>query len=264
MSFEVLMSCMHQTDMQIIQHSNLVSVQTLVINQCDTEKDEMLSSDNHRMLNTSSRGLSVSRNLAIKNANADICLIADDDEIFSDNLEDIVLQGYELFPEADIIIYKLSNIHKKLGEKARKLKKYEVLRVASWQISFRTGSVRNKVAFDALLGAGSGNGCGEENKFLLDAFSAGLKIYYVPLVIGKMIVNSESTWFHGYDEKYFYDRGKTTRYMLGFILSNLYAIYTLVKKRTQYGGSISFFCAMKSYFKGIWDNELGKTNKSAR
>ncbi len=258
MTFEVLMSCMHQSDMKIIKCSNLENVQTLVVNQCKTDKEEVKIDGKHRMINTATRGLSMSRNMAIKNANADICLLADDDEIFVDDLQCVVLAGYEKFPDADIIVYKLSNRYKKLGNKPRKLRKYEMLRVASWQISFRVTSIRDAITFDLLLGAGSGNGAGEENKFLLDAINAGLKIYYVPEIIGKAIDDSASTWFFGYDKNFFYNQGKTTRYTLGLFIANMYAIYTLIKQYPKYKSTISIFEATKALFRGVYDNELGK------
>lgn len=261
MNFEVLMSCMHQKDMQIIERSNLQNVQTLVVNQCDTSDEQMLISGKHRMLNTNSRGLSVSRNMAINNADADICLIADDDEIFVDDLQKIVLSGYSMFPDADIVIYKLANRYKRLGNKPRRLKKYDLLRVASWQISFKRNSIKAGIAFDPLLGAGTDNGCGEENKFLLDTYKAGMKIYYVPLIIAEGIEDGESTWFFGYDERYFYNHGKTTRYMLGLPVSLFYALYTLIKQYHRYKVSISFLKAAKALFGGIIDNELGKKNR---
>ena len=46
------------------------------------------------MIYTTERGLSKSRNLAIANAKTDICLICDDDEIFVDNYEEIILNAY--------------------------------------------------------------------------------------------------------------------------------------------------------------------------
>lgn len=56
------------------------------------------------------------------------------------------------------------------------------------------------VFFDEHLGAGTGNGGEEELKFLLDCQNAGLKIYYVPTEIAS-VAQTESTWFHGFDEK---------------------------------------------------------------
>ena len=51
-----------------------------------------------------------------------------------------------------------------------------MLRVCSCQITFKRASIiDNKLIFDVKLGAGTGNGAGEENKFLLDCYDKGLK-----------------------------------------------------------------------------------------
>ena len=74
MNLQVLLSCMHKKEFSIIEKSNLTMVNTLIINQCD--ENRIIDLDNkHRVINTSTRGLSVSRNLAIQNASEDLCLM---------------------------------------------------------------------------------------------------------------------------------------------------------------------------------------------
>ena len=46
--------------------------------------------------------------------------------------------------------------------------------------------IKSKLHFDVLLGSGTGNGAGEENKFLIDAYNAGLSIFYYPLEISSL------------------------------------------------------------------------------
>ena len=257
MTLEVLLSCMHQRDDKIINRSNLSAVKTLVVNQCDIAADEMVQVDElHRMYHTKTRGLSVSRNLAIQMAEADICLLSDDDEIFVDAMEERIYRAYEVFPDADLIIFQLSNRYKKLGDRPRRLRKYELLRVASWQISFRLSSIRDQISFDQLLGAGTGNGGGEENKFLLDCWRAGKKIYFVPEIIAEGMNDMKSTWFFGWDKRFFYNQGKTTRYILGLPISLAYAAYYLFAKRRLYRDEISVWEATKSLVSGILHNDL--------
>ena len=258
MTLEVLLSCMHEKDLSLISQSNLNQIHTLLINQCDVDVDEMIISNQlHRMLKTKTRGLSVSRNLALANAHGDICLISDNDEIFVNNLEEKILSAYEKHPLADIIIFKVSNRPKKLGNKARKLKRWDIFRISSWQISFKLSSVKGKVSFDENLGAGTGNGAGEENHFLLDCYKQGLKMYYVPLEIAELR-ESESTWFRGFDKKYFYQLGATTRYNWGAFTSFLYAFYFSFTKKKLYAGSISTWNALKQSIKGVIENPLKK------
>ena len=251
MKIQVLLSCMHNDDFSIIHKSGLDKVSTLVVNQCNAEHERTVTDGLHTMIYTPTRGLSVSRNIAIENASTDICLISDDDEEFIPELENTITKAYQDYPDADVIIFNVFNRSKKLGDKPRRLGKYELLRVSSWQISFRLASVKNRVFFDKNLGAGTGNGASEENKFLLDCHKAGLKIFYVPVPIAS-VAQTSSTWFNGYDKKFFFNRGKTTRYILGLPVSVFYAFHFLILKRKLYGKDISPLDAGKELFRGIF------------
>ena len=257
--FAILLSCMHEKDKKIIIRSN-IKTDCVIINQCDENSRGEISIDKNKTflwINSTERGLSKSRNMAIQNSKADICLIADNDEIFDDDIEEKILKAYKEIPQADIIIFNLYNKPTKLKDKIYKLSRLETLKIASWQITFRRKTIiDNKLRFDIKLGAGTGNGAGEENKFLLNAYDKGLKIYHYPINIATMIEN-ESTWFNGYNEDYFYKRGASTRYILGFWLSCVYAIYFLIFKYGEYKNNISFVNAGLKLFKGILDNKLG-------
>ena len=261
--FAILLSCMHEKDKEIITRSNIKS-DCVIINQCDENTKEEISIDENKIclwINSTERGLSISRNMAIKNSKADICLIADNDEMFDENIEEKILKAYEEIPHADIIVFNLHNKLTKLKDKIYKLSRLETLKVASWQITFKKISIiDNNINFDIKLGAGTGNGAGEENKFLHDASDKGLQIYHCPINIAKMIEN-ESTWFNGYDEEYFYKRGASTRYILGFWMSCVYAIYFLIFKYDMYKNDTKFFYAMINIFNGIFNNKLNRDIK---
>ncbi|MCD8328034.1 MAG: glycosyltransferase [Ruminococcus sp.] len=259
---EVLVSCMHQSGMDIVSESNITG-SAVVINQCDKSSYcEMLTKNGRaRMFSTTARGLTVSRNEAIRRSNAEICLLCDDDEVFEEDYESGILKAYDKLSDADVIIFKMTNRKPSFKDKIQRLRFPKTMRVSSWQISFRRESLlKSGVRFDELLGAGSGNGAEEELKFLCDCEKAGLRIYYVPFKIA-FVGHSGSTWFNGYDEKFFYNRGSTTRYILGAFTASLYALYYVVKKREKYKGSISFACALKAIFKGIKDNKIYKLSK---
>lgn len=258
MNIEVLLSCMHQQYASIVKDSNLDNIPTLVINQCNITQERWKSPmPNLRWLDTPTRGLSISRNLGILNSKADICVIADDDEIFEDNLLKNVKQGYEEYPQADIIIFTVGNRPDKFGAIARKLRKIELLKVISVRITFRLKSIKSKnIFFDPRLGSGTDSTGGEENKFVLDCYKQGLKIYYVPLRIATVRPVKNSRWFFGYNKQFFYNRGKTTRYVYGFWFACLYAIYFLIFKHHIYRQTISLRQATRAIFTGIWKNEL--------
>lgn len=260
MDLEVLLSCMFEKGFSIINRSNLASSKVLVINQTNIEKELIETKNNCTMISCNERGLSKSRNKALNYATGDICLISDNDEYFDKDFEQKIKNAYQSNPEADIIIFQLEGLNKKLGSVERKMKKLDLFRVSSQQISFKRESIiKNNLKFDELLGAGTNNGGGEENKFLLDAFKKHLNIYFIPENIAKLNEQNTSTWFHGYNKKYFYDWGKTIRYIMGGAFAFFYGFYVAFTKRKLYKKEISTFLVLKYFFKGIFSKKIKET-----
>lgn len=204
MQIEILISCMHQDTLSLIKRTNITG-HVLVVNQC-TENDYS-EIGNQRVIFSSERGLSRSRNMALKNAKGDICLICDDDEIMYNDYEMKILNAFEEQKDADIIAFQIDDAGKTYINKKKKLNYLTVLKVASWQIAFRRKSIiNNNIWFDETLGSGVSKAGGEEVKFLYDCLKRGLNIYFVPISIGRMI-EGESKWFNGWTKEYFFDRG---------------------------------------------------------
>lgn len=259
MELEILLSCMNQKDISIIRNSG-ISGNVLVINQTDQDSslEEWNGTQHIRMISTTERGLSRSRNMAIQNAIGDICLLSDDDERFVDGYENIITEAFQSLPKADVIAFDVRNKVTRLKPQVQQLKYLNCLKIASYQIAFRRNSVLQKqVFFDPLMGAGSGNGCGEENKFLFDCLRSGLNIYYHPSTIASVDSRS-STWFFGYGRDFFYQRGGATRHMMGAIPSIFYGIYYLIRKRNLYISTISTGQAAAELFRGIRENPIGR------
>ncbi len=259
MKLDVLMSCMHQSDDALVHKSKLTG-NVVVINQCGREDyaEYPTSAGTARMVFTTQRGLTKSRNLAIRTSDADICLLCDDDEVFVPDYEQRILQAYESLPQADVIIFKMVNRPPSFADQIMRLRFPQTMKVSSWQISFRRERLlASGVRFDELLGAGTGNGAEEELKFLLDCERAGLMIYYVPAEIAS-VAQEVSTWFGGFTETFFENRGATTRYILGTGLASLYAVYYILRKRGMYGKDISPARALGATFRGIRENRIGK------
>lgn len=259
MKLDILMSCMHQTDDTLIGNSRITG-DAVVINQCDREEVRAYATENGRVrfVSTTQRGLTRSRNMAISQSSADVCLLCDDDEVFVEGYEEKILAAYEKLPQADVVIFKMVNRPCPFGDGVRQLRFPQTMHVASWQISFRRESLLGSgVRFDELLGAGSGNGAEEELKFLLDCQRAGLQIWYAPVEIAS-VAQQESTWFAGFNEKFFYDRGATTRYILGAPLAAVYALYYVAKKKEMYRSQITPAKALGAIFRGMGENRITK------
>ena len=262
MKLEVLMSCMHQADDELVRKSRITG-DVVVINQCDRDGyDEYPTPTGRaRMFHTTQRGLTKSRNMAFARSQADICLLCDDDETLETDYEARILEAYDELPQADVIVVKIRNWRNALGEQTRQIRFPQTMKVSSIQISFRRQSLLDQgIRFDELLGAGSGNGAEEELKFLTDCEKAGLKIFFVPVTVAAL-TSEESTWFGGFTEIFFENRGATTRYILGTGLALLYAVYYIIRKRNLYRKSITPARALRATFRGIRENKIGKQRK---
>ena len=244
MSVTVLISCMHQKNADIIARTGIQS-DVVVVNQCDEDKvDEFTFTNNIgkickvKFINTTERGLSRSRNMCLRNAWGDYCLFADDDEKLTDNYGQIIHSAFERNPKADIVAFnyedqnsRLKNNYKKpISEEKEAPKNHCYSSVA---ISFKLNKVIEKeIWFDPRIGAGSGIiSAGEESVWQTTARKRGLKIYQCSEYI-TTVSQANSTWFKGYDEKYFYDLGAnlTARYGLIKYLYQFYYPYRLRKE----------------------------------
>lgn len=246
---------MNQTGVTIVKKSNICS-DVLIINQCGY--NDFVQIENEaiiRMISTTERGLSRSRNMAIRNSKNEICLFCDDDESLIDGYERGIMEAFQYLSDADIIIFQIDYKNKKKVQKVKKVNFFTALRVSSVQIAFKKEKIlSSKICFDETIGSGVSEAGGEEVVFLYDCLKKGLKIYYYPLLIAK--VNSgESKWFKGYSRKYFYDRGVFTKKMMGCFGALIYGVYFLLLKRSSYKKDISMFRAFVELTKGIYKKE---------
>lgn len=257
MTLEVLISCMHQKDASIIQKTNIQS-NVLVINQCNENKIEEFDFKNKkgeichaRMFYTKERGLSKSRNMALRYAQGDICLICDDDEELLDDYPDRIISSYSNNKNTDVLAFSLFWIVKKDFNKSVPIGYLRALKISSQQITFRREIiVRENILFDETLGSGTSIGFGEENKFLYDCLRHNMKLYYVPIKIGRILSNN-SLWFKGFTNNYFFNRGRAMNKIMGVFFSFLYALEFAIAKYANYKDENSFWNAIRYQLKGI-------------
>lgn len=246
---------MHQSDLSIIEKSNIHS-NTLIINQCN--KNDYFEQINKevkiRMISTEERGLSRSRNMAIKYSEGDICLLVDDDEILVDNVEEIIINAFREYPAYDVIAFSLLHPKRNFPSKFYEIRCFHALKIRSWQIAFKRNRIIDKeIRFDEKMGSGTNNGGGEEHKFLLDCLKNKLKIAYVPQVIAQLNI-ADSQWFNGFTNHFFLNRGWTNQRMMGKILAFLYAIEYSIAKYPEYKKENSLKNAIWFQIKGIFIN----------
>jgi glycosyltransferase involved in cell wall biosynthesis len=203
----------------------------------------------NRIISFKEKGLSRSRNNAIINSNGEICLLADDDIRYDDNYIEIVNSAYTKYKDADIIAFFVDGEGK---NKKRIIKKSKIgliysMKLMSVQISFKKRSIiESQILFDQNFGAGTSNFMGEENIFLSDCLKKGLKIYYYPVKIGTIFDNS-SSWFTGYNKKYFNVLGLVYRRIFPKIYPLIILQYA-IRKYKLFRGQVTFIEAIKYMF----------------
>lgn len=235
MKLEILMSTMNRESMEFTKDLNIKSDLTVVNQISTTIKYNDIYDYNTRVINVKEKGLSKSRNMAIKNSRNDIILITDDDVSFVDGYEEKILDYHHRYKDIDIICFKVlrssNERNTKQFLKTKRISFIGSLKVSSVEISIKKRFLeKTKIRFDENFGSGSGNfNMGEENIFLYDALRKGAKILYVPFIIGKTSFE-ESSWFKGYNDKFFKDLGAVYYRMSKFLMIPL-SIQFLLRKR---------------------------------
>jgi len=211
-SFEILCVTMHQSDFSKIKEMNINS-DVVFANQADetSYKEFEFNGNKAKMITTQTRGVGNNRNLALTYAKADICLFADDDVKYVDNMEQLVVNEFENHPDADVIIFNLetddSLRKQKRYYKTRKCHMFERMPWGYSRIAIRLNSVKKaNIWFTTLFGGGCVFPSGEDSMWLTQAKKKGLKFYVSKEVIGTVDF-SVSTWYTGADEKYYYGKG---------------------------------------------------------
>lgn len=211
--FEVLMSCMNQSNFDIGFRSKVDS-DLLIINQTNINGYEEIEVNGHlwRMISTTERGLSKSRNMALKNARGKICLLSDDDQFFLPEYKEIICKAFRELPEATVIAFNINRINNQIKKRYYVIEKSkEASKVRGFQSSMLAMKIEQikekKIFFDERFGSGTDWGGGEETLFQEDIRKNGLRIFEYPEIIATVDYSQGSQWFHGFDRKYFYNIG---------------------------------------------------------
>lgn len=210
--FEILCVTMHQKDFSKIQEMNIHS-DVVFANQADRTELAVLESDGFqaKMITTTTRGVGINRNISLFYASGDICLFADDDVVYVDDLEQRVLAEFEAHPDADIIVFHFATDSEDRQQisysKTRKCGRWERMPWGAIRIAFRLNAVRKaNLLFHTLFGGGCTFPSGEDSLWLIDANKAGLKIYVSKETIGRVSFQT-SSWFSGRNPQYYYGKG---------------------------------------------------------
>lgn len=250
LKIEVLISTMNQIDLSLLDKMNIKS-NAIIANQAFSNKaiETTLAKNEIKMITTNLRGVGKNRNIGLFFSKADICILADDDEVFENDYLEQVSQAFLNNPEVDIFIFNVESENNlfRVNTKIKKVKIYNLLNYGAVRIAFRRETIiKSNITFSLVFGGGTYFGSGEDTLFLLDAYKSNLKIYAHPYKIARLN-NGESSWFTGYNERYFYDKGKLLRCGFQFFTRIIIIIYWI--KSLRYS-SISAYKTLKLLWEG--------------
>ncbi len=254
MTLQLLVSAVHQEPRRLAEKMNIGS-DAIIINQCDTNAYDEWQYRGHaiRAYSFAEKGVGLSRNNALLRADHDISLFADEDIVYTDDYEKRVLQAFEEHPEADMLLFNMEVAPDRRTyhiDTFGRVKQHNCGRYPTYSFAIRTKKMHEKnITFSLLFGGGAKYSNGEDSLFIKECITKRLKVFRVPVTIGKEVPRP-STWFSGYHEKFFYDRGVLYYHLYGTLAKPLAARF-LLKHKAQICVEIPPKNAYKIMLRGI-------------
>lgn len=232
MKLQVLVAAVNENVEMLAEKMNLES-EAVIVNQCDhfayqeyLHRDKLI-----RCFSMAERGVGLSRNTALMRAEGEICLFSDEDIVLSSGYEKTVLEAFETNPDADVITFNFKVDPSRAtyyNQTKRRIRWYNYGRYPTYAVAARLEALRRaNVSFSLLFGGGARYSNGEDSLFLHDCLKKGLHLYAETAQIGEEIYR-ESTWFKGYNVKFFKDRGVLYHDLYG-VLAPLFSLRFLLR-----------------------------------
>ena len=254
MKLQVLVAAVNEEAQRLPEKMNL-ETDAIIVNQCDhfAYQEYQHKGRTVKCFSMAERGVGLSRNTALMRADAEICLFSDEDIVFYPGYEELILKAFRENPDADLITFNFKVDPRRTTyynkEKGR-IRWYNYGRYGLVAAAVRREAViRSNISFSLMFGGGARYSNGEDSLFLHDCLKKGLHLYTETANIGREILR-QSTWFHGYDEKFFFDRGVLYAYLYGPMAKVWTLRYLLLKKKTLCG-DIPFSKAHRLMREGI-------------
>jgi len=209
----------------------------IIINQCDESDYKEYEYNGHRILCYSheERGVGRSRNRALERATADIVLFSDEDIRYEKGYAETIIRQFEKNPNADMLLFNIDVIEERRTyhiEKKHRVTWKNCGRYPTYSFAVRRAKLHAAgIKFDLNYGGGAKYGCGEDSLFIMDCVRNGFKIYALPITIGREEYRP-STWFNGYNEKFFTDRGALYKPLYGVLAKPLAIRWLLAHRET--------------------------------
>ncbi len=219
MNLQVLISAVGEDVKTLAQRMNLES-DAIIINQTDHFGYETYQYNGRciQCYEFEEKGVGLSRNNALLRANADIVLFSDEDIVYDKGYEKKVLDAFVAHPEADFLLFNM-----RVGKQRATYDTKNYHRVHLWNsgryptysFAIRRAKIHaSRITFSLLFGGGALYSNGEDSLFLRDCLRYGFRVYATDVELGAER-ERESTWFRGYTNKFFVDRGVLYHFLYG-------------------------------------------------
>lgn len=219
MKVEVLVAAVEKDAKQLARTMKLTT-DAVIVSQGKEENYEEFENNGRkvRCFYMKARGVGLNRNTALQRAKGDIILFCDEDIVLDPGYEETIRKAFERNPGADLLTFNV-----RVDERRRtyyntdrhRIRWYNYGRYPAYAIAARRKAIEaGRVSFSLLFGGGAKYSNGEDSLFLRDCLKSGLKMYTETSEIGEEVYR-ESTWFHGYTDKFFVDRGVLYHFLYG-------------------------------------------------
>ena len=240
MRLQTLVSCEKQNMDTIAETMNLGS-DAIVINQCGENgyKEYDYKGNKICCYSFNEKGVGLSRNNALLRADADIVLFSDEDIRYNDGYAEKVLECFEGRPDADMLLFNFEVAKDRATyhtESEHRVTRLNCGRYPTYSFAIRREKLHKAgITFSLLFGGGAKYSNGEDSLFIRECIRKGFKIYALPVNLGREEPRP-STWFNGYTEKFFFDRGVLYKPLYGVLAKPLAIRFLLAHKSTFFGG----------------------------
>lgn len=255
MKIETLVVTVDQKDRSLAEKMN-IQTDAVICNQSDRCCDECFEHNGNKIkfITRDDRGVGKNRNRSIENSSGDILVLADDDMRFEDGYKDTVIKCFSELPDADVLIFNLIEKmpRRYVIKETEKAGKHNYAKFGAARIALKRKSIIDSgIRFSLQFGGGAKYSAGEDTIFLNDCLRKKLNIYCVPYALAEIDQSAESTWFKGYNEKFYYDKGAAYKALGNSFTASLYCFRYLLKYRKQYKGNYKFLYLYRLMLRGI-------------
>lgn len=235
-----------------------------IIGRDGSSRDEVFEVDGKkiRAFERLEKGVGLSRNTALAGADSELIHFGDDDIVYDRGYSDKIEKEFDAHPDADIILFNVK------AQEGRETYWNEDFAPVTWKnygrypayaiAARREKLVESGVKYSLLFGGGAPYMNGEDSLFLHDCLKAGLKLFRTPVALGYE-ESGESTWFKGYTDKFFFDRGVLYAFLYGKY-ARILGLRYLIKNRKEMCREKGLLKSFMLLLSGIGEgNRLRKT-----